>query len=93
MSNNLFQNNFKRLNDYDLNILNDNSFKDLDDKTLKLEFLIAEKEEALEALNSKIKGAEFLGKLLDVMELKIQAKKIENELKPTKKTAFLFGII
>ena len=81
MNNNLFQTNFnKRLNDYDLNILNDNSFKDLDDKTLKLECLIAEKEEALDALNPKIKGAELLGKLLDVMELKIQAKQLENEL-------------
>ena len=81
MNNNLFQSNFnKRLNDYDLNILNDNSFKDLDDKMLKLECLIAEKEEALENLNNKIKGAEILGKLLDVMDLKIQAKQIENEL-------------
>lgn len=78
MTQNLFQN--KRLNDYDLNILNDNSFKDLDDKTLKLECQIAEKEEALEILNNKIKGAEVIGKLLDVMELKIQAKQIENEL-------------
>ena len=81
MNNNLFQTNFnKRLNDYDLNILNDNSFKDLDDKTLKLECLIAEKEEALDALNMKIKGTELLGKLLDVMNLKIRAKQIENEL-------------
>ena len=80
MNNNLFQNNYKRLNDYDLNILNDNSFKDLDDKTLKLECLIAEKEEALDNLNNKIKGAELLGKLLDVMDLKIQAKQIENEI-------------
>lgn len=78
MDNNLFEN--RRLNDYDLNILNDNSFKDLDDKALKMEFLISEKEEALEKLNNKIKGAELLGKLLDVMELKIKAKKIENEL-------------
>lgn len=78
MNSNLFSN--KRLNDYDLNILNDNSFKDLDDKTLKLECLIVEKEEALENLNNKIKGAELLGKLLDVMDLKIQAKQIENEL-------------
>ena len=84
MNSNLFQNNFKRLNDYDLNILNDNSFKDLDDKTLKLECLIAEKEELLENLNNKIKGAELLGKLLDVMDLKIQAKQIENELSDLK---------
>ena len=81
-NNNLFTN--KRLNDYDLNILNDNSFKDLDDKTLKLECLIAEKEEALDNLNNKIKGAELLGKLLDVMDLKIQAKQIENELSDLK---------
>ncbi len=81
MNNNLFHTNFnKRLNDYDLNILNDNSFKDLDDKTLKLECLIAEKEQTLDTLNSKIKGAELLGKLLDVMDLKIRAKQIENEL-------------
>lgn len=80
MNNNLFQNNFRRLNDIDQNILNNNSFKDLDDKTLKLECLIAEKEEALDALNSKIKVAELLGKLLDVMDLKIQAKQIENEI-------------
>ena len=73
-------NNCKRINDYDLNIINDNSFKDLDDKNLKLEYLIAEKEETLEALNNKIKGAELLGKLLDVMDLKIEAKQIENEL-------------
>lgn len=78
MDQNLFQN--KRLNDYDLNILNDNSFKELDDKTLKLEYLIAEKEETLESINGKIKGAELLGKLLDVMELKIKAKQTENEL-------------
>jgi len=75
---NLFQN--KRINDLDLNILNDNSFKDLDDKALKMEVLIAQKEEALDNLNNKIKGMEFLGKLLDVMELKIQAKKLENEI-------------
>ena len=80
MNNNLFQNNYKRLNDYDLNILNDNSFKDLDDKTLQLECLIEEKEEALDNLNNKIKGAELLGKLLDVMDLKIQAKQLENEI-------------
>ena len=45
-----------------------------------MEVLGVEKEEALENLNNKIKGAELLGKLLDVMDLKIQAKQIENEL-------------
>ena len=78
MNDNLFEH--KRLNDYDLNILNDNSFKELDDKALKMEYMINEKEEALNNLNNKIKGAELLGKLLDVMELKIQAKKLENEI-------------
>lgn len=80
MNNNLS----KRINDYDLNILNDNSFKDLDDKALKMEYLIAEKEEKLAGINNKIKGLELLGKLLDVMELKIQAKKLENEIEELK---------
>ncbi len=84
MNNNLFQNNINRINDYDLNILNSNSFRNLDDKTLKLECLIAEKEEALELLNNKIKGTEILGKLLDVMDLKIKAKQLENELSELK---------
>ena len=74
----------KRINDYDLNILNDNSFKDLDDKALQMEYLITEKEEKLTAINNKIKGLELLGKLLDVMELKIQAKKLENEIEELK---------
>lgn len=78
MDNNLFQ--YKRINDYDLNILNDNSFKDLDEKALKMEYLIGQKEEKLEQINNKIKGAELLGKLIDVMEMKIQAKKLENEI-------------
>lgn len=78
MTDNLFQN--KRLNDYDLNILNDNSFRELDDDALKMEYLIEEKEAKLDSINAKIKGAEFIGKLLDVMELRIQAKELENEI-------------
>lgn len=78
MTDNIFQN--RRLNDYDLNILNDNSFKDLDDDTLKIKLLIDEKQQKLDSITSKIKGAELLGKLLDVMDLKIQAKKLENEI-------------
>ena len=71
---------YKRINDYDLNILNDNSFKELDDEALKMEYLITKKEEKLKEINTKIKGLELLGKLLDVMELKIQAKNLENEI-------------
>ena len=78
MSDNIFQT--KRLNDYDLNILNENSFKELDDETIKLEYLIEEKEGKLSEINNKIKGAEFLGKLLDVMDLRIQAKQLEKEI-------------
>lgn len=73
-----------KLNDYDLNILNEQSFKEIDDASVKLKYSIAEKEEELSALKNKIKGMELLGKLLDVMELKIQEKNIENELKDLK---------
>ena len=82
MNENIFQG--KRLNGYDLNMLSDNSFKELDDEGLKLEYMISEKEEELQSLNNKIKGTELLGKLLDVMELKIQAKKLENEISELK---------
>lgn len=78
MTDNLFQH--KRINDYDSNILNENSFKELDDESLKIEYMLNEKKEELQHLNNKIKGAQLLGKLLDVMELKIQAKKLENEI-------------
>lgn len=80
MDDNFFKGNIKRLNDYDLNILNDKSFPEVDDESLRLEILINEKEEALANINSKIKGRELIGKLLDVMELKIQAKELENEI-------------
>lgn len=80
MDDNFFKGNIKRLNDYDLNILNDKSFPEVDDESLRLEMLINEKEEALANINSKIKGRELIGKLLDVMELKIQAKELENEI-------------
>lgn len=84
MNENFFQGNFKRLNDYDLNILNDKTLKETDDESLRLEILINEKEDALEKINEKIKGRELLGKLLDVMELKLQAKQLENEIKELK---------
>ena len=79
MNENFFHNNNKRLNDYDLNILNDKALKETDDESLRLEILIHQKEDELESINSKIKGREVLGKLLDVMELRIKAKQIENE--------------
>lgn len=69
-----------KLNDYDSNLLNNNSINELSDEFIKLEYKIAEKTEMLDAINTKIKGAELLGKLLDVMELKLQAKTLENEI-------------
>ena len=84
MNENFFQNNNKRLNDYDLNILNDKALKETDDESLRLEILIHKKEDELEDINSKIKGREVIGKLLDVMELRIKAKQIENELNELK---------
>ncbi len=84
MNENFFKGNIKRLNDYDLNILNDKTLPEVDDESLRLEMLINEKEEALEEINKKIKGRELIGKLLDVMELKIQAKHLEKELSELK---------
>ncbi len=71
---------YHKLNDYDSNLLNNNSVNELSDEFINLEYKIAEKTEMLDAINTKIKGAELLGKLLDVMELKIQAKTLEKEI-------------
>ncbi len=74
-----------KLNDYDFNILNENSFNEIDDESLKLKMLISEKEHALKNLEIKIKGVEIIGKLHDVLELKIKAKNLEKEMELLKK--------
>lgn len=71
----------KRLNDYDLNILNHKSMMDIDDEAIKLEYMISDKKSMLEALHNKIKGAEKLENLQEVLNLKIKEKTLENELK------------
>lgn len=71
---------YHKLNDYDFNLMNNNSVNELSDEFITLEYKIVEKTEMLDAINTKIKGAELLGKLLDVMELKLQAKTLENEI-------------
>ena len=65
-----------RLNGYDVNMINEIA-EPADDDVVKLGVEIAKREEAIEELRNKISATERLGKLPDVIKLKIK----ENELK------------
>lgn len=69
-----------RINDYDSSILDRQSYQDLDNDTTKLEYQINETEKQLNDIRQKIKGAEKIAKVNEVLDLKIQEKNLEKEL-------------
>ncbi len=70
-----------RLNGYDINMINNfGASESADDEIIKLGVEIAKIEEALEDLHIKITATERLGKLPDVISLKIKEKELEREL-------------
>ncbi len=70
-----------RLNGYDINMINDFGANDsADDTVIKLGVEIAKLEESLDELRTKIAATERLGKLPDVLKLKIKEKELEREL-------------
>lgn len=73
-----------RLNGYDVNMINglDDS---ADDEVIKLGVEINKLEDGLAELREKISATERLGKLPDVITLKIKEKELENELLEKKK--------
>lgn len=85
---NIFSADFRystRLNGYDVNMLNDiTSTEAVDDEVIKLGVEITKREDILEEIRSKIKSTEKLGKLPDVINLKIKEKELERELSEMK---------
>jgi len=70
-----------RLNGYDINMINDlASGEKMDDEVIKLGVDITNMETTLDELRNKIFATERLGKLPDVLKLKIKEKEIEREL-------------
>ncbi len=73
-----------RLNGYDVNMIN--GLDDTaDDEVIKLGVEINKIEDGLAELREKISATERLGKLPDVIKLKIKEKELENELLEMKK--------
>ena len=77
-----------RLNGYDINMINDIASTDsMDDETIKLGVDITNLENTLNEIREKIVATERLGKLPDVIKLKIKEKELEREL-TEKKTIY-----
>lgn len=85
---NIFSSDYRfstRLNGYDVNMINDiTATESVDDEVIKLGVEITKIEDGLEELRSKISATERLGKLPDVIKLKIKEKEVERELSEMK---------
>ena len=83
-SKNIFSSNYRfatRLNGYDNNLMrNITSDENLDDEVVRLGVEISKREELLEETRDKIVITERLGKLPEVLNLKIKEKEIERDL-------------
>lgn len=70
-----------RLNGYDINMINELSSSDaLNDEIIKLGVDITNMEKTLDEIRQKIIATERLGKLPDVLKLKIKEKELERDL-------------
>ena len=72
-----------RLNGYDVNMINEIA-EPADDDVVKLGVEINKREEAIEELSTKIAATERLGKLPEVINLKIKEKELEREISELK---------
>lgn len=82
VTHNIFSSGYStRLNGYDINMINDiTSSETLNDETIKLGVEITELEKTLDEIRQKIIATERLGKLPDVLKLKIKEKELERDL-------------
>ena len=71
----------RRLNDFDVNILEENAYMNVEDESLKLEYKIEDKENVLKDLNEKITIADKVGNQQDLFSLRIKKQRIEGELR------------
>lgn len=73
-----------RLNGYDNTIMKQKAYMELDDSTVKIGYQIEEKENVLKNLREKIEVASRVENLQNVLDLKMQEKQLENEIKELK---------
>ena len=82
VTHNIFSSGYStRLNGYDINMINDiSSSETLNDETIKIGVEITEMAKTLDEIRQKIISTERLGKLPDVLKLKIKEKELERDL-------------
>lgn len=68
------------LNDYDINLLRDGAYKNLDNEVFKLEYKISRIEEKLKLIDSQLKSMNALGETERAQNLLIKRRQYENEL-------------
>lgn len=71
----------KRINDIDTNILEEKSYINVENNSLKLEYKIQDKEKIINDLNEKIKIADELGNQQDLFVLRAKKQRISSELR------------
>lgn len=70
-----------RLNDLDSNILEERSYTNIEDESLKLEYRIEEKEKAIKNITEKIKIADTIGDQQELFSLKVKKQRLDQELR------------
>lgn len=70
----------RSLNDYDMNILEEDAYKDVKDEVFKLEYKINRLENSIDMLNKKIIAAEEIGDSSTIEKLNTQKSQIEAEM-------------
>lgn len=70
----------RRLNDYDSNLLQEDAYKDVDDDLFKLEYRIAKYEDELKLLNSQVQAARDINDFSLINELNLRKNSIKKDL-------------
>ena len=73
------QEGYRRLNDYDFNILKDGAYRDISDDAFKLECQISKKEEEIKIIESKISSAEEIQDTVLISELQNKLCSLKSE--------------
>jgi hypothetical protein len=78
---NAFKESFKSINDYDLNLLQEDAYKDVNDEIFKLEYKIHKIEEELNIINSQIQVAIDINDYNLIKKLSLRKSFLENNHK------------
>lgn len=70
-----------RLNDLDSNILEEKSYTNVENESLKLEYRIEEKEKSIKNITEKIKIADTIGNQQELFSLRVKKQRLDNELR------------